>query len=92
VPDPAVVAGVVHEALAPAPVALRPRAHGRAEDLVPVAKDRRRHLEALTLRPLHRVAAAVEHRLDPLDLDPARRFVRSWKGHASALSPVGCER
>src|SRR6185503_7260089 len=86
VTDPPVVAGVVHECLPPAPLALRPRPHRRPEDLVPVPEDRRRHLQTLALGALDRVPPAVELRLHVLDLDSARRFAGPWQGHASSLS------
>ena len=47
-------------------------ADGGAELLVPVAEDGRRHLHAVARRALHGVAAAVDLRGDPLDLDAGR--------------------
>jgi hypothetical protein len=74
--DPAVVALVVHEDLAPTALTLRTSPDRRPEDLVPVAEDRRGDLDGLAERPLGRVAAFVDLRLHMPDLEAARWGLR----------------
>ena len=67
--------------LAPPRRARRLRPDGRAEHVVAVAEDPRRHLDPVADRPLHRIPPAVDLRLDPLDLDPRRGLALLRKRH-----------
>ena len=73
--------------LTPARLAGPAHADRAAEDVVPVLEDGRVDVDALADRALDRIAAAVEDRLDRLDLD-------AWlwglgNGHRVRLSVLG---
>ena len=53
---------------------------------MPVLEDVRRDLDPVALRALDRIAAAVDLRLDVLDLDAGRGLLGRWEGTVRRLS------
>jgi len=78
---PLVITEQLERRLAPARRAGRLVADGGAEELVPVAEDAGRHVDAVAHGALHRVAPAVDLRRHPLDLNARRRLVGLRKWH-----------
>jgi hypothetical protein len=79
---PAVVPQRLERRLAPPPRARTAVADRRAEQLVAVAEDRRRHVDAVADGRLDRVAPAVDLRRHVLDQDPPGCFLRLRRGHS----------
>src|SRR6266852_1990966 len=77
----AVVAERTQGFLAPAPLPGPAHTDRGAEGVVAVLEDRRVDADHVADRPLDRMAAAVEHRLDRLQLDPGRWLLGLREGH-----------
>src|SRR5439155_11203517 len=80
-PRPLVVAERLQGRLLPPGRARRLVPDRGPERLVAVPEDDRRHLDAVALDAFDRIAAAVDLRCDPLDLDARRGFARLGKWH-----------
>ena len=73
----------------PAPLAGAAVAHARAQHVVAVEEDRRGDLDGVALARLRAIAAAVDHRLGVLDLDPRRALARERDAPVLALRRRG---